>query len=96
MKDDIEKIDHNPISKNDLGKSLSSKNSSKSDNSEFRTAAGAPVANNQDSMTAGVRGPLLIQDVWFRKMAHLTEKLYLKEECMPRVPHSAYSRLLTI
>lgn len=76
LKDDIEKIDHNPISKNDLGKSLSSKNSSKSDNSEFRTAAGAPVANNQDSMTAGVRGPLLIQDVWFlEKMAHFDREV---------------------
>ena len=35
------------------------------------TVAGAPVANNQDSMTAGKRGPLLLQDVWLlEKLAH--------------------------
>ena len=34
------------------------------------TAFGAPVADNQDSLTAGVRGPMLLQDVWFlEKMA---------------------------
>ena len=27
------------------------------------TAAGAPVGNNQDSMTAGSRGPMVLQDV---------------------------------
>lgn len=27
------------------------------------TAAGAPVVNNQDSMTAGPRGPILLQDL---------------------------------
>src|SRR5690606_39636110 len=28
------------------------------------TAAGAPVANNNHSLTAGPRGPRLLQDVW--------------------------------
>lgn len=27
------------------------------------TAAGCPVADNQNSMTAGARGPVLMQDV---------------------------------
>ena len=35
------------------------------------TAAGAPVANNQDSLTAGPRGPMLLQDLWhLEKLAH--------------------------
>ena len=35
------------------------------------TVAGAPVVNNQDSMTAGKRGPILLQDVWLlEKLAH--------------------------
>lgn len=35
------------------------------------TAAGAPVTDNQNSMTAGPRGPMLLQDVWFlEKLAH--------------------------
>lgn len=40
------------------------------------TAAGAPVADNQDSMTAGVRGPMVLQDVWFlEKMAHFDREV---------------------
>ena len=31
---------------------------------KLTTAAGAPVANNQDSLTAGPRGPMLLQDLW--------------------------------
>jgi catalase len=38
---------------------------------KMTTAAGAPVANNQDSMTAGPRGPIMMQDVWLmEKLAH--------------------------
>ena len=40
------------------------------------TAAGAPVANNQDSMTAGPRGPMVLQDVWYlEKMAHFDREV---------------------
>lgn len=40
------------------------------------TAAGAPVSNNQDSLTAGPRGPMLLQDVWFlEKMAHFDREV---------------------
>jgi len=35
------------------------------------TAFGAPVPDNQNAMTAGKRGPMLLQDVWFlEKLAH--------------------------
>ncbi|GAB3247131.1 catalase [Arthrobacter pigmenti] len=40
------------------------------------TASGAPVADNQNSMTAGSRGPLLMQDLWFlEKMAHFDREV---------------------
>ena len=40
------------------------------------TAAGAPVWNNQDSLTAGPRGPMLLQDVWFlEKLAHFDREV---------------------
>jgi catalase len=32
---------------------------------KLTTAAGCPVADNQNVMTAGPRGPQLLQDVWF-------------------------------
>lgn len=40
------------------------------------TASGAPVANNNNSMTAGRRGPMLLQDVWFlEKLAHFDREV---------------------
>ncbi|WNN45260.1 MULTISPECIES: catalase [Winslowiella] len=40
------------------------------------TAAGAPVADNNNSMTAGRRGPMLLQDVWFlEKLAHFDREV---------------------
>lgn len=66
----------NPMDKNGLGKGLPSRNSNTGDNPELKTAAGAPVSNNQDSMTAGVRGPMLLEDVWFlEKMAHFDREV---------------------
>lgn len=35
------------------------------ENKKLTTAAGAPVADNQNVATAGRRGPMLLQDVWF-------------------------------
>ena len=32
---------------------------------KLTTNAGAPVVDNQNTMTAGPRGPVLLQDVWF-------------------------------
>ena len=34
-------------------------------NEKLTTAFGAPVPDNQNSLTAGARGPMLLQDVWF-------------------------------
>ena len=43
---------------------------------KLTTVAGAPVANNQDSLTAGPRGPMLLQDVWhLEKMAHFNREV---------------------
>ena len=32
---------------------------------KLTTAAGAPVVDNNNVITAGPRGPMLLQDVWF-------------------------------
>jgi catalase len=43
---------------------------------KLTTAAGAPVADNNNVMTAGPRGPMLMQDVWFQeKLAHFDREL---------------------
>lgn len=40
------------------------------------TNFGAPVVDNQNSMTAGPRGPLLMQDVWlYEKLANLNREI---------------------
>ena len=40
------------------------------------TAAGAPVVDNNNVITAGRRGPLLLQDVWFlEKLAHFDREV---------------------
>ena len=42
-----------------------------SENNRLTTSAGAPVADNQNSLTAGARGPLLLQDYQLiEKLAH--------------------------
>ncbi|MCW6530765.1 catalase [Sphingomonas sp. MMSM20] len=44
--------------------------------SHLTTAFGAPVPNNQDSLTAGPRGPLLAQDVWLNeKLANFVREV---------------------
>ncbi len=40
------------------------------------TAAGSPVVDNNNVITAGPRGPMLLQDVWFlEKLAHFDRKV---------------------
>ncbi len=47
-----------------------------SESKKLTTVAGAPVADNQDSLTAGARGPMLLQDVWFlEKLAHFDREV---------------------
>lgn len=43
---------------------------------KLTTAAGCPVADNQNIMTAGPRGPQLLQDVWLlEKLAHFDREV---------------------
>lgn len=43
---------------------------------KLTTAAGAPVPDNQNVMTAGPRGPQLLQDIWFlEKLAHFDREV---------------------
>ena len=43
---------------------------------KLTTAGGAPVPDNQNAMTAGPRGPMLLQDVWFlEKLAHFDREV---------------------
>jgi catalase len=47
-----------------------------SDNNKLTTSAGCPVASNQNVLTAGPRGPQLLQDVWFlEKLAHFDREV---------------------
>ncbi|NWN91787.1 catalase [Marinobacter adhaerens] len=46
------------------------------DKPKLTSVSGCPVANNQDSLTAGPRGPMLLQDVWFlEKLAHFDREV---------------------
>jgi catalase len=43
---------------------------------KLTTRNGAPVVDNQNTMTAGKRGPVLMQDVWFlEKLAHFDREV---------------------
>ena len=43
---------------------------------KLTTAAGAPVVDNNNTLTAGPRGPQLMQDVWYlEKMGHLNREV---------------------
>ncbi|HRF44357.1 MAG TPA: catalase [Candidatus Competibacteraceae bacterium] len=47
-----------------------------SDQKKLTTNAGCPVVHNQNVMTAGPRGPQLLQDVWFlEKLAHFDREV---------------------
>lgn len=47
-----------------------------SDKKKITTAAGAPVVDNQNTMTAGPRGPVLLQDIWLlEKLAHFDREV---------------------
>lgn len=46
------------------------------DDKKLTTAAGAPVVDNQNILTAGPRGPLLMQDIWLlEKLAHFDREV---------------------
>jgi catalase len=47
-----------------------------SDSKKLTNNVGAPVADNQNVMTAGPRGPMLLQDVWYlEKLAHFDREV---------------------
>ncbi len=47
-----------------------------SDKPKLTSVSGCPIANNQDSLTAGARGPMLMQDVWYlEKLAHFDREV---------------------
>ncbi len=47
-----------------------------SSNKKLTFNNGAPVPNNQNSLTAGPRGPMLLQDTWFlEKLAHFDREV---------------------
>ena len=46
------------------------------DKKKLTTAAGAPVPENDNAMTAGPRGPMMLQDVWYlEKLAHFDREV---------------------
>src|SRR5574341_917401 len=48
----------------------------KDEKKKLTTNAGAPVPDNQNVMTAGPRGPVLLQDVWLiEKLAHFDREV---------------------
>lgn len=54
--------------------------------------AGAPVADNQNSLTAGPRGPMLLQDVWYlEKLAHFDREV-IPERRMHAKGSGAYGK----
>jgi len=56
----------------------------KKEKKTLTTASGIPVSDNQNSLTAGPRGPLLVQDfALFQKMAHFN-----RERIPERVVHA--------
>ncbi len=49
---------------------------SKKTKKKLTSVAGAPVPDNQNALTAGPRGPMLLQDVWFlEKLAHFDREV---------------------
>lgn len=48
----------------------------KQNKEKLTTVAGAPVADNQNTKTAGPRGPVLLEDVWYlEKLAHFDREV---------------------
>ena len=51
------------------------------------TTFGIPVSDNQNSLTAGPRGPVLMQDFHLiEKLAHFNRERIPERSCMPRAP----------
>ena len=74
MAEDNKKMD--PTEKNGLGDPIPSRNQNVSDDPTLRRAGGQIVDNDEDTMTAGERGHVSIQDLWlFEKHAHFNREV---------------------
>lgn len=74
MADDMKKMD--PTEKNGLGDPIPSRNQNVNDDPTLRRAGGQIVDNDEDTMTAGERGHVSIQDLWlFEKHAHFNREV---------------------
>jgi catalase len=61
----------------------------------FTNAAGAPVADNTNILTAGRRGPALVQDIWLiEKLAHFAREV-IPERRMHAKGWGAYGTFTT-
>jgi catalase len=60
---------------------------SMSEKNTLTTAAGIPVGDNQNALSAGRRGPLLVQD-WqlFEKHAHFNHERITSVSSTPKAP----------
>lgn len=78
MKDmkDMNMMMDDPTAKNGLGEALASRNQTKGKKTQISMAQGAPVYNNQDTMTAGPRGAAMLQDNWLvEKLANFNREV---------------------
>lgn len=66
---------YDPMKKNGLGPDEPSRNQTVGENTRLRHVSGAPVQSNEDTMTAGVRGPAVLEDAWLiEKHAHFNRE----------------------
>lgn len=74
LKEEFMKKD--PMDKNGLGPEAPSRNQTTGENNVLRHTSGAPVQSNEDTMTAGKRGPSVIEDAWlFEKHANFNREV---------------------
>ena len=65
-----------PMMKNKVGESVPSRNDRKGERPGITRENGAPVISNQDTMSAGPRGPQVVQDAWLlEKHAHFNREV---------------------
>jgi len=69
-------MNKDPMSKNKLGDPLPTRNDTRGKHPGITRENGAPVTSNQDTMTAGQRGPQVVQDAWLlEKHAHFNREV---------------------
>src|SRR5690554_1582927 len=63
------------------------------DEKKLTSSSGAPIVDNQNAMTAGPRGPMLLQDIWFlEKLAHFDREV-IPERRMHAKGSGAFGKL---